>query len=157
MKIRTLSIGKTNMSFVREAIDLYNHRIGRYVKYEWEELPDVRNSNKLSNDKLKMEEGKSILKRLKPGERLILLDEGGMQMTSVKFANWIETGMSLNGRDICFVIGGAYGFSSEVYEKAEMKISLSKMTFSHQIIRAIFSEQLYRAFSIIRNEPYHHT
>ena len=89
---------------------------------------------KLSNDKLKMEEGKSILKRLKPGERLILLDEGGMQMTSVKFANWIETGMSLNGRDICFVIGGAYGFSSEVYEKAEMKISLSKMTFSHQII-----------------------
>lgn len=156
MRIRTLSIGKTNTEFVKVGINEYNKRIGRYIKYEWEELPDVKNAARLPKSNLKTEEGKLILKRLETGERLILLDEGGKKYSSVQFAKWLEQCVNLQAKDICFVIGGAYGFSDEVYERAEGKISLSAMTFNHQIIRLIFTEQLYRAFTIIRGEPYHH-
>ncbi len=110
----------------------------------------------MPKSELKKEEGKLILKRITPGERIILLDEGGKKHTSKSFAKWLEDGVNIQAKDLCFVIGGAYGFSDEVYLKAETKISISAMTFNHQIIRLIFTEQLYRAFTIIRGEPYHH-
>lgn len=156
MRIRTLSIGKTNIDFINVGLTEYNKRISRYIKYEWEELPDVKNAARLPKSELKKEEGKLILKRITPGERIILLDEGGKKHTSKSFANWLEDGVNIQAKDLCFVIGGAYGFSDEVYLKAETKISISAMTFNHQIIRLIFTEQLYRAFTIIRGEPYHH-
>jgi 23S rRNA (pseudouridine1915-N3)-methyltransferase len=156
MRIRTLSIGKTNVEYVRQCLEEFNSRISKYCKYEWDEIPDVKNRAKLPKNDLKVEEAKLILKRLVPNERLILLDEGGRNLSSVKFASWLSDAVNLQAKDVCFVIGGAYGFSQELYDRSEMKISLSPMTFNHQLIRLIFAEQLYRGFTIIRGEPYHH-
>jgi 23S rRNA (pseudouridine1915-N3)-methyltransferase len=156
MRIRTLSIGKTNVEYVRQGLEEFNSRISKYCKYEWDEIPDVKNRAKLPKNDLKVEEAKLILKRLVPNERLILLDEGGRNLSSVKFASWLSDAVNLQAKDVCFVIGGAYGFSQELYDRSEMKISLSPMTFNHQLIRLIFAEQLYRGFTIIRGEPYHH-
>ena len=156
MRIRTLCIGKTNVDYVKIGLTEFNSRITKYCKYEWEEIPDVKNRSKLPNHELKLAESKLILKRLKPGERLILLDEVGKNFTSQRFSSWLSDAINIQSKDLCFVIGGAYGFAPEVYEKAEMKIALSPMTFNHQLIRLIFAEQLYRGFTIIRGEPYHH-
>ncbi|MDC1221914.1 23S rRNA (pseudouridine(1915)-N(3))-methyltransferase RlmH [Salibacteraceae bacterium] len=156
MRIRTLSIGKTNVEYVRQGLEEFNSRISKYCKYEWDEIPDLKNRAKLPKNDLKVEEAKLILKRLVPNERLILLDEGGRSLSSVKFASWLSDAVNLQAKDVCFVIGGAYGFSQELYDRSEMKISLSPMTFNHQLIRLIFAEQLYRGFTIIRGEPYHH-
>jgi 23S rRNA (pseudouridine1915-N3)-methyltransferase len=156
MRIRTLSIGKTNVEYVRQGLEEFNSRISKYCKYEWDEIPDVKNRAKLPKNDLKVEEAKLILKRLVPNERLILLDEGGRNLSSVKFASWLSDAVNLQAKDVCFVLGGAYGFSQELYDRSEMKISLSPMTFNHQLIRLIFAEQLYRGFTIIRGEPYHH-
>ena len=156
MRIRTLSIGKTNVDYIKDGIEQFNSRITKYCKYEWEEIPDVKNRAKLPKADLKKEEGKLILKRLQPGERLILLDENGKGFSSLKFSSWLNNSINIQAKNICFVIGGAYGFSDEVYARAEVKIALSPMTFNHQIIRLLFAEQLYRAFTIIRGEPYHH-
>ena len=156
MRIRTLSIGKTNVEYVRQGLEEFNSRISKYCKYEWDEIPDVKNRAKLPKNDLKVEEAKLILKRLVPNERLILLDEGVRNLSSVKFASWLSDAVNLQAKDVCFVIGGAYGFSQELYDRSEMKISLSPMTFNHQLIRLIFAEQLYRGFTIIRGEPYHH-
>ncbi len=156
MRIRTLSIGKTNVEYVSQGLEQFNSRVSKYCKYEWDEIPDVKNRAKLPKNDLKVEETKLILKRLIPNERLILLDEGGRSLSSVKFASWLSDAVNLQAKDICFVIGGAYGFSQELYDRSEMRISLSPMTFNHQLIRLIFAEQLYRGFTIIRGEPYHH-
>lgn len=144
------------MSFVREGIDEYLKRIQHYAKVQWEEIPDIKQRKNLSHDQIKSKEAELILGKLKQGDQLILLDERGKQHSSVEFANWLEHQMMHAGKDLVFVVGGAYGFADSVYNRSQSKLSLSKMTFSHQIVRALFAEQLYRAFTIQRGEPYHH-
>jgi len=156
MKITLLAIGKTNSAEIRNIVDDYSKRISRYVKFEAVYIEN--NQQKFSdNEKQKIKEGEHILKKLQAGDYLILLDERGKEYNSVQFAEQLNLFFNQSIKNICFVIGGAYGFSEEVYARSNTKISLSRMTFSHQIIRAIFTEQLYRAFTIINNEPYHHS
>jgi len=156
MKITLLAIGKTNSAEIRNIVDDYSKRITRYVKFE---AVYIENSQQKfsDNEKQKIKEGEHILKKLQAGDYLILLDERGKEYNSVQFAEQLNLFFNQSIKNICFVIGGAYGFSEEVYARSNTKISLSRMTFSHQIIRAIFTEQLYRAFTIINNEPYHHS
>jgi 23S rRNA (pseudouridine1915-N3)-methyltransferase len=156
MKITHLAIGKTNSAEIRNIVDDYSKRINRYVKFE---AVYIENSQQKfsDNEKQKIKEGEHILKKLQAGDYLILLDERGKEYNSVQFAEQLNLLFNQSIKNICFVIGGAYGFSEEVYARSNAKISLSRMTFSHQIIRAIFAEQLYRAFTIINNEPYHHS
>jgi 23S rRNA (pseudouridine1915-N3)-methyltransferase len=156
MRIRVISIGKTNIDFVKEGIEMYEQRIRRYINFEWEELQDVKNSAKLKQPMLKLTEGEAILKRLQPNEFVVLLDEHGKQKSSEHLAEFFQNHFNYSGQNLCFVIGGAYGFSEEMYERANIKLGLSKMTFSHQLVRVILCEQIYRAFTIIRGEPYHH-
>jgi 23S rRNA (pseudouridine1915-N3)-methyltransferase len=156
MKITLLAIGKTNSAEIRNIVDDYSKRITRYVKFE---AVYIENSQQKfsDNEKQKIKEGEHILKKLQAGDYLILLDERGKEYNSVQFAEQLNLFFNQSIKNICFVIGGAYGFSEDVYARSNAKISLSRMTFSHQIIRIIFAEQLYRAFTIINNEPYHHS
>ena len=156
MKITLLTVGKTDVKWVREGLELYSSRLIHYVPFSLVEIPELKNVSALSQDQIKGREGELILKHLKPADELVLLDEHGREFRSIEFADFIEGRMSRSSRDLVFVIGGAYGFSQEVYSRADSKISLSKMTFSHQMVRTIFAEQLYRAFSIMKGEPYHH-
>ena len=126
------------------------------MPFEIKESPELKNVSSLSRDQIRTAEGKLILKNLRDSDEVVLLDEHGREFRSVEFASMLEKRLSASSRDLVFVIGGAYGFSTEVYERASSKISLSKMTFSHQMVRTIFVEQLYRAFTIIRGESYHH-
>ena len=155
MKLILLTVGKTDVSWVREGLQLYVGRLQHYVKFDLREIPELKGTSALSEELIKQKEGEMILKEAGNAE-IILLDERGNQYRSLEFASWLQDRLNRGGRDICFVIGGAYGFSREVYEKASGKVSLSKMTFSHQMVRTIFAEQLYRAFTIIKGEPYHH-
>jgi 23S rRNA (pseudouridine1915-N3)-methyltransferase len=156
MKITLLAIGKTNTAEIRNIVDDYSKRINRYIKFEAVYIEN--NQQKFSdNEKQKTKEGELILKKLQSSDYLILLDERGKEFNSVQFAEQLSLLFNQSIKNICFVVGGAYGFSEEVYARSNAKISLSRMTFSHQIIRAIFTEQLYRAFTIINNEPYHHS
>lgn len=156
MKITLLVVGKTAFPFISEGIALYEKRLGHYVNYARVEIPELKGVQALSREQIKEREGELILKNVKNTDDVVLLDERGNTFTSIEWAGHIEKKMLFEGKDIVFVIGGAYGFSGKVYERANSKISLSKMTFSHQIIRVIFLEQLYRAFTIIKGEPYHH-
>lgn len=156
MRIRTLSIGKTNVDFIKTGVAQYNSRITKYIKFEWQEIPDVKHRNKLPEKELKIAEGQTFLKHINPNERVIILDERGKLFTSKEFSKWLGDGINLQSQDICFIIGGAYGFSEEIKSRAELIMSLSKMTFTHQMIRLFFIEQVYRALTIIRGEPYHH-
>lgn len=156
MKIKIICIGKTQKSFLIEGEKEYLKRLGHYVQVEKIELPDVKNAKKLSEDQIKVAEGKQILSKVEAGGLLVLLDEKGKERGSVGFAKWMQERMNRGGKHITFVIGGPYGFSDDVYQRANEKMSLSQMTFSHQMIRMFFCEQLYRAFTILRNEPYHH-
>lgn len=156
MKITLLTVGKTDVKWVREGLELYSSRLVHYIPFSLVEIPELKNVSALSQDQIKSREGELILKHLKPADELVLLDEHGREFRSVEFAEFIERRMSRSSRDLVFVIGGAYGFSGDVYSRADSKISLSKMTFSHQMVRTIFAEQLYRAFTIMRGEPYHH-
>ncbi len=156
MKITLVQVGKTSFGYIREGIIDYHKRIGHYVNFEEITIPDLKNTKSLGVSEIKKKEGESILKLIDKSVRLILLDENGKQSDSVQFAEFISKNMN-SGRDIVFMIGGAYGFSEEVYSRADEKIALSKMTFSHQMVRLIFAEQLYRAMTIIRGEPYHHS
>ncbi|MBO4446706.1 MAG: 23S rRNA (pseudouridine(1915)-N(3))-methyltransferase RlmH [Bacteroidales bacterium] len=157
MRISLLLTGKTDVSWVKEGLELYASRLKHYAPFSVTELPSPRNAASLSRDELCVREGKQILDSLKPSDYLILLDERGSQMTSPEFAAFLQKKMSA-GRDLVFAIGGPYGFSAEVYKRAEdgCMMSLSKMTFTHQMVRTIFAEQLYRAFTIIKGEHYHH-
>jgi 23S rRNA (pseudouridine1915-N3)-methyltransferase len=155
MKIKLLVIGKTDEEYLSEGIAKFFKRITHYINYEIEVIPDVKQGNKLSIEKLKEEEGKLILKKLGTHDQLILLDEKGTAFTSRQFSAFLQKKLN-GGANIIFVVGGAFGFSKEVYERANEKISLSSMTFSHQIIRLFFNEQLYRAFTILKGEKYHH-
>lgn len=156
MKITLLTVGKTDVRWVREGLDLYISRLSHYIPFVLDEIPELKNVSALSKDQIKDREGELIMKKLRPTDDVILLDEHGKEWRSIEFAAVLEEKISRGGRDMVFIIGGAYGFSKEVYARANSKMSLSKMTFSHQMVRTVFAEQLYRAFTIMRGEPYHH-
>lgn len=156
MKITLLTVGKTDKDWVRQGMDIYISRLKHYIPFSVVEIPELKNVSSLTKDQIKTREGELILKNVRPADDLILMDERGKQYTSVELAKVIQDKISYAGKDMVFVIGGAYGFSEAVYQRADSRISLSKMTFSHQMVRAIFVEQIYRAFTIMRGEPYHH-
>lgn len=156
MKICLLTVGKTDIGWVREGLETYSSRLSHYVPFSVCEIPELKNTSALTRTQIKEREGELILKAIKPTDRVILLDERGKEYRSVEFAEEIRRLSLAGGKDIVFVIGGAYGFSEAVYARSVGKISLSRMTFSHQMARTIFAEQLYRAFTIIKGEPYHH-
>lgn len=156
MRINFIVIGKTQGGFIGEGEKEYTTRLRRYIKVEKIELQYVKNAKNKTQEQLKKEEGAMILSKLEPGGKIVLLDEKGEQFSSLQFSKHIQGSMNMGDKHITFIVGGAYGFSDEVYQAAHEKLSLSKMTFSHQMIRMLFLEQLYRAFTILRNEPYHH-
>lgn len=156
MKLKLIVIGKTQKSFLIDGENEYHKRLAKYILFEKIEIPDLKNAKNLSESQIKIEEGKLILAKLDKSTLLVLLDEKGKEYTSMQFSKWIQDEMNRSHKVITFVIGGAYGFSDEVYKLAHQKISLSKMTLSHQMIRMFFLEQVYRAFSILNHEPYHH-
>lgn len=156
MKVQFLVVGKTTQPFVQNGVDEFAGRLKHYLPFELEVIPDIKNTKNLSFEQQKEREGDLILKALRPDDYVVLLDEKGKEFTSVQFADYLEKKMHLVPKRLVFIIGGAYGFSSRVYAVAAEKIALSKMTFSHQMIRLIFVEQLYRALTILNNEPYHH-
>ncbi len=156
MKITLIVIGKTDNRHLQTLIDDYSKRLGYYGSFETEIVPDVKNSKNLSEAVQKKMEGEEILKRITPSEKLILLDEQGSTYSSEEFSEFIQKKMNSGLKNLVFAIGGPYGFSDEVYKRCNGKLSLSNMTFSHQMVRLFFVEQLYRAFTILRNEPYHH-
>ena len=156
MKITLLTVGKTDKDWVRQGMDIYVSRLKHYIPFSVVEIPELRNVSALTKDQIKTREGELILKNIRPTDDVILLDERGKEYTSVELAKVIQDKISYTGKDMVYVIGGAYGFSEAVYQRANSKISLSRMTFSHQMVRAIFTEQIYRAFTIMKGEPYHH-
>ena len=156
MKIRLLTVGKTDTDWIRTGIAVYRDRLNHYINFSITELPDIRNTASLSKDQIKSREGDLILKSLGPVDHVILMDEKGREFTSSEWASWIGNKLAHLSGDLVFVIGGPYGFSEAVYARSNGMVSLSRMTFSHQMVRVIFTEQLYRSFTIIRGEPYHH-
>jgi 23S rRNA (pseudouridine1915-N3)-methyltransferase len=156
MQIKLLAIGKTDNKAIQTLIDDYSSRLGHYIRFELEVIPDLKQSKSLSESLQKEKEGELILKKLSSSDELILLDERGKTYTSLEFSDYLQKKMNSGLKQLVFVIGGPYGFSEAVYARANGKISLSKMTFSHQMIRPFVVEQLYRAMTILRNEPYHH-
>ncbi|MBQ2103023.1 MAG: 23S rRNA (pseudouridine(1915)-N(3))-methyltransferase RlmH [Bacteroidales bacterium] len=155
MDIKLLTVGKTDVKWVKEGLDLYVARLSHYVPFTLKEIPQLKNVSALTRDQIREREGELILKAVRPADEVILLDERGREFRSLDFARYLEEKLQ-RGRDVVFVIGGAYGFSEAVYARSDGKVSLSKMTFSHQMVRTLFAEQLYRAFTIIKGEPYHH-
>ena len=156
MNIELIVTGKTDSPEVEALTAMYARRVNRYCRFDIAVLPDVRNTKSLSEQQQRTAEGRTLLGRIGDGDFLALLDERGDEMRSVDFAVWLQKRMNSGTRKLVLAIGGPYGFSDEVYARADTRVSLSKMTFSHQIVRAIFAEQIYRAFTILRNEPYHH-
>lgn len=156
MTITLLTIGKTDNKQLIALIEDYTKRLGFYIKFNFNIIPDIKNAKNLTEEQQKDREGKLILNQVTPSDVLVLLDEKGKQFTSVAFSEYLQKHMNSGIKQLIFVIGGPYGFSQEVYQRANEKIALSKMTFSHQMIRLFFVEQLYRGFTILRNEPYHH-
>lgn len=156
MTIKLTAIGKTDDAQLKSLIDLYYKRLQHYNRFELQIIPDLKKVKNLSEQQQKEKEGTLILKQVSTADLLILLDENGIQYTSIAFSKFLQKQMNSGRKVIHFVIGGPYGFSDEVYQRADQKIGLSKMTFSHQMIRLFFTEQLYRAFTILKNEPYHH-
>ena len=156
MQIRLIAVGKTDQAAIQTLLEEYSKRLGFYIKFELEIIPDLKNSKNLSEASQKEKEGELILKKVQTSDELVLLDEQGKQYSSVDFSDYLQKKMNAGLKQLIFVIGGPYGFSAEVYQRANGKISLSKMTFSHQMVRVFFVEQLYRVFTILKNEPYHH-
>ena len=155
MRIKLLVVGKTTDSRIVSLIDDYQNRLKHYIPFSLEVLAELRNAKSLSEEQQKTAEGEMFLKAVSAAEEMILLDEHGKEFRSIEFSEYLQKKMSA-GRDIVFVVGGPYGFSEAVYARANGKISLSKMTFSHQMVRLFFVEQIYRAMTILRHEPYHH-
>ncbi len=156
MNIKVLAIGKTDNKNLQALIEEYTKRLGFYIKFDLDIIPDIKNAKNLSESEQKIKEGQLILNKLSPTDYLILLDENGKEFSSIGFSEFLQKKMNSGLKTIVFVIGGPYGFSEEVYKKAEEKVSLSQMTFSHQMIRLFVIEQIYRGFTILNNEPYHH-
>lgn len=156
MNIKLITIGKTDHVQLQQLIAEYQKRLSFYIKFDLEIIPDIKNVKSLSEIQQKEKEGELILSKVGPSDHLLLLDENGKSFSSVSFSTELQKKMNSGIKTLVFVIGGPYGFSAAVYEKAQGRISLSSMTFSHQMVRLFFIEQLYRAFTILRNEPYHH-
>lgn len=156
MRISLLTVGKTNDLSFKNAISEYQKRLKFYISFDIEEIPSLKNTKNLTEDNQKLKEGELILKNLQPDDEVILLDDKGNEFTSKQFASFIEKKSASGLKRLVFVVGGPYGFSQEVYQRANDKVSLSRMTFSHQMVRLIFVEQLYRSMTIIKGEPYHH-
>lgn len=156
MKVTLLTVGKTNDLSFKNAISEYQKRLKFYISFDIEEIPSLKNTKNLTEDNQKEKEGELILKNLQAEDEVVLLDDKGSEFTSKQFASYIEKKSASGLKRLVFVVGGPYGFSQEVYQRANDKVSLSRMTFSHQMVRLVFTEQLYRAMTIIRGEPYHH-
>ena len=156
MNIRLITIGKTDNKNLQALIDDYTKRLSFYVKFDLEIIPDIKNVKNLSEGQQKEKEGELILSKITATDQLILLDENGKTFNSVGFSDYLQKKMNAGTKTLVFVIGGPYGFSETVYQKANGKVSLSEMTFSHQMVRLFVIEQLYRGFTILKNEPYHH-
>lgn len=157
MKITLILMAKTSSSYLREGIAEYSKRLQHYCDFNIIELPSIKNTQNWPMEKLKEKEEALYVKELKGDEYLVLLDDKGRTYDSMEFSNWIERLQSISTKHLVFIVGGAYGFSEGMYKLSKEKLSLSKMTFSHQLVRLIFLEQLYRGFTIIHNEPYHHS
>ena len=157
MKVKLICVGKTGKAFLEEGEKHYKNRLKHYVSFEMIVLPDVKNAKKLTEEQIKDKEGELILNKINSNERIILLDENGKTFSSTEFADFIQKQFNQGGHGIVFVIGGPYGFSEELCKKSYAKVSLSRLTFSHQMVRMFFIEQLYRAMTILKGEPYHHT
>lgn len=157
MKVTLILVGKTTDLNLKALIDEYEKRLSHYnIGFQINVIPDVKNSKNMTEEIQKAAEADAILKAILPSDFVVLLDERGKQRTSTEFADWMETKMMDSSKRLVFIIGGPYGFSKKVYDRAEQMMALSKMTFSHQMVRLVFIEQLYRAMTIIRHEPYHH-
>lgn len=156
MNIKLIAVGKTDNPALQQLISTYEKRLSYYINFDLQLLPDIKNNKSLSEEQQKVKEGELILSYVEPSHHLILLDERGKEYTSIAFADELQKKMNTGIKQLTFVIGGPYGFSQAIYQRANSKLSLSKLTFSHQMIRLFFVEQLYRAFTILRNEPYHH-
>ena len=156
MKVVLIVVGKTNEKYFIDAVNEYVSRLKHFFSFEMTVVPDIKNTKHLHPEQIKEKEGVEIVNRIEPGDYVVLADECGKRFTSVKFAAWMEKRMLGSEKRLVFVIGGAYGFSQKIYDLAHEKISLSDMTFSHQMVRLIFTEQLYRAGSILKGLPYHH-
>lgn len=156
MKITLLCIGKTDDGFILSGMENYLKRLKHYIPFQMQVIPDIKNAKNLTQEQQKQKEGELLLKNIQKLDFIVLLDERGKEYTSMQFSTFIEQKMVGSVNHLVFVIGGPYGFSEEVYQRANQQLSLSKMTFSHQMIRLFFVEQVYRAFTIMRGEPYHH-
>lgn len=156
MKIVLIVIGKTTESYFKKSEEEYLKRLKKYIKLDYITIPDIKNTKKLSELEQKKQEGEKIISKIPSGSHLVLLDDKGMEKSSMQFSSYIEKKMVHGTKNLVFIIGGPYGFSEEIYAMAKEKLSLSKLTFSHQMIRTIFFEQIYRCFTIMNNEPYHH-
>lgn len=157
MQIVFLTVGKTTETYLLKGMEEYEKRLKKYIKFSRVEIPEIKRAKGLSENELKNREGQEILKHLKGGDYLILLDENGKSFSSEKFADHLQRKMNAGFKRLVFVIGGPYGFSDEVYGKGNEKLALSAMTFTHQMVRLFFIEQIYRGFTILRNDPYHHS
>lgn len=156
MQITLIVIGKTDNKLIQELTQVYIKRLGHYIKFSLEVIPDIKGVKNMSEEQQKQKEGELLLAKLKPTDYLMLLDENGKQYSSVGFSDFIQKHLNSGIKRLVFAVGGPYGFSPSIYDKAQGKLSLSRMTFSHQMVRPFFIEQLYRAFTILKNEPYHH-
>lgn len=156
MNVELIVVGKTDMKEVEALVAMYTKRINHYVRFAITTIADVRNTRKLSEAEQRRLEGEAILRLINDSDHVALLDEHGAELRSIEFAELMQRRMSSGVKRLVYIIGGPYGFSDAVYQRANSKLSLSKMTYSHQLVRAIFTEQLYRAFTILKNEPYHH-
>ncbi len=156
MKIQVISVGKTSFDYLKEGIELYEKRLQHYVPFEWIVVPDIKKGKNWTPAQIQNAEGQSLLKYITTDTIVVLLDVKGKTISSEDFAAFINTRMLSGIKNLCFIIGGAYGFSKEMYDRSQFKISLSKMTFSHQLVRVLFLEQLYRSMTILKGEPYHH-
>ncbi|MEM1002902.1 MAG: 23S rRNA (pseudouridine(1915)-N(3))-methyltransferase RlmH [Bacteroidota bacterium] len=156
MTIRLLAIGKTDNKELQALIDNYSRRLKHYVGFEHDIIPDIKNAKHLSEEQQKKKEGILILNKIESSDFLVLLDENGKQYNSIDFADYLQKRMNSGIKRLVFVVGGPYGFSTEVFDRASSQLSLSRMTFSHQMVRLFVIEQIYRGFTILRNEPYHH-
>lgn len=156
MTIKLTVVGKTDRKELKSLIDLYHTRLKHYVRFQLELIPDLKKTKGLNEIQQKTKEGELILAKTNPSDHVVLLDENGTSFSSEGFSGFVQKQMNSGKKQLVFVIGGPYGFSDAVYKRANAKIALSKMTFSHQMVRLFFVEQLYRAFTILKNEPYHH-
>ena len=156
MKILLLVIGKTDEDYIFDGLEKYKNRLKHYINFQYEEIPDLKNRKTLSKNQQKKRESDLIFSRLKMGDKVVLLDEKGVSFRSVEFSNYLQKKMNSGIKRLVFLVGGPYGFDKSIYDKHQDKLSLSKMTFSHQMVRLFICEQLYRVMTILKNEPYHH-